>query len=240
MQETLGSHTLLLFSGFLHISFISKPCGSSLKIFHKFIHSLSSFIAFTVLQITCMGLPRWLSGKESACNAGDTGLIPRSGRSPGVGNGNPLQYSCLRNSTAEEPGGLQFRGSQRVEHDLATKQQLASPCLGYCSRENLISLHSSLPTTFQHLSSSLLRTLIASYSNIKDQLLLGTPDLILASLCLTVHPTPNMSRLTFQYTEQFLPRVFFHVLFLLPGMLFPLYFHSQYISIQISAQMPSP
>ena len=36
-------------------------------------------------------------GKVSACNAGDLGLIPRSGRSPGEGNGNPLQYSCLEN-----------------------------------------------------------------------------------------------------------------------------------------------
>ena len=35
--------------------------------------------------------------KASACNAGDLGLIPRSGRSPGEGNGNPLQYSCLEN-----------------------------------------------------------------------------------------------------------------------------------------------
>ena len=37
-------------------------------------------------------------GKESACNAGDPGLIPESGRSPREGNGNPLQYSCLENS----------------------------------------------------------------------------------------------------------------------------------------------
>ena len=36
--------------------------------------------------------------KASACNAGDQGSIPGSGRSPGVGNGNPLQYSCLQNS----------------------------------------------------------------------------------------------------------------------------------------------
>ena len=36
--------------------------------------------------------------KESALNAGDLGLIPKSGRSPGEGNGNPLQYSCLENS----------------------------------------------------------------------------------------------------------------------------------------------
>ena len=44
-----------------------------------------------------IGLPRELSGKESACNAGDVGSIPGSGRSPEVGNGNPLQYSCLEN-----------------------------------------------------------------------------------------------------------------------------------------------
>ena len=46
------------------------------------------------------GLPWWLSGKESACNAGltsDTGSIPRSRRSPGEGHGNPLQYPCLEN-----------------------------------------------------------------------------------------------------------------------------------------------
>ena len=42
-------------------------------------------------------VPWWLSGKESACNAGDQGLIPGLGRSPGEGNGNPLQYSCLEN-----------------------------------------------------------------------------------------------------------------------------------------------
>ena len=36
--------------------------------------------------------------KESACNTGDPGLIPGSGRSPGEGNGYPLQYSCLENS----------------------------------------------------------------------------------------------------------------------------------------------
>ena len=40
---------------------------------------------------------QWLSGKESAYNAGDMGLIPGSGRSPGGGNDNPLQYSCQEN-----------------------------------------------------------------------------------------------------------------------------------------------
>ena len=42
-----------------------------------------------------MGFPGGSEVKASACNAGDLSLIPGSGRSPGEGNGNPLQYSCL-------------------------------------------------------------------------------------------------------------------------------------------------
>ena len=45
-----------------------------------------------------LGFPGGSDGKESACKAGDLGLIPQSGRSPGEGNGNPFQYSCLENS----------------------------------------------------------------------------------------------------------------------------------------------
>ena len=43
--------------------------------------------------------PGGSDGKESACNVGDLGLIPGLGKSPGEGNGNPLQYSCLENPT---------------------------------------------------------------------------------------------------------------------------------------------
>ena len=50
--------------------------------------------------------PGGSDGKESACNAGDTGLIPGLGRSPGVENGNPLQYSYLKNSMDKESGGF--------------------------------------------------------------------------------------------------------------------------------------
>ena len=46
-----------------------------------------------------MGFQDGSDGKEYACNAGDPGSIPRWRRSPGEGNGNPLQYSCLENST---------------------------------------------------------------------------------------------------------------------------------------------
>ena len=44
------------------------------------------------------GFPGGSDGKESACNAGNLGLIPGSGRFPGEGNGYPIQYSCLENS----------------------------------------------------------------------------------------------------------------------------------------------
>ena len=44
------------------------------------------------------GSPGGSDGKESACNIGDPGSIPGSGRSPGERNGNPLQYSCMENS----------------------------------------------------------------------------------------------------------------------------------------------
>ena len=61
------------------------------------------------------------AGEESASNAGDTGdssWIPRLGRSPGGGNGNPLQYSYLENP---RPGRLQSMGLQRVGHDWETE-----------------------------------------------------------------------------------------------------------------------
>jgi len=51
-------------------------------------------VSLSLLQ----GFPSGSDGKVSACNARDLGLIPGSGRSPGEGNGNPLQYSCLENS----------------------------------------------------------------------------------------------------------------------------------------------
>ena len=56
--------------------------------------------------------------KSLPANAGDTALIPGSGRSPGGGNGNPLQYSCLENPMDKgNLGGLQSMGSQRFRHD---------------------------------------------------------------------------------------------------------------------------
>ena len=61
--------------------------------------------------------------KNPPANAGDVGLISGSGRSPGEGNGNPLQYSYLEIPWKEELNRLQSRGSQRFRRGLATKQQ---------------------------------------------------------------------------------------------------------------------
>ena len=51
-----------------------------------------------MFRLGVMGFPGGSDGKESACNVGDPGLILGSEKSPGKGNGNPLQYSCLENS----------------------------------------------------------------------------------------------------------------------------------------------
>ena len=67
-----------------------------------------------------LGFPGGSVGKESACNAGDTGdagLIPESGRSPVGGNGNPLQYSCLKNPTVKRSLVGYIQRLQRVRYE---------------------------------------------------------------------------------------------------------------------------
>ena len=60
---------------------------------------LKVFIVYLckVMEAHICSVPGGSDGKASACNVGDLGSIPGSGRSPGEGNGNPLQYSCLKN-----------------------------------------------------------------------------------------------------------------------------------------------
>ena len=61
-----------------------------------------TFVSYRMLICEVMGFPDGSDGKESACNAGDLGSIPQSGRSPGEENGYPLQYFCLKNSMDRE------------------------------------------------------------------------------------------------------------------------------------------
>ena len=72
----------------------------------SFIHSLTQIFIKLQLPVSQSGSV----GKESSCKAGDPGLIPGSGRSPGEGNGNPLQYSCLENSMSRGAGQATVHG----------------------------------------------------------------------------------------------------------------------------------
>ena len=95
---------------------------------HKWIRSTTYFFFLFINKETVAesfysfpGFLGDLDRKESACNAGDPGLIPGLRWSPGEGNVNQLQYSCLeRIPWTENPRGLQSIGSQRVRHNWAT------------------------------------------------------------------------------------------------------------------------
>ena len=86
------------------------------------------FSFWVSLVLNYMGFPGGSDGKESACNAkepvcnaGDLGLIPGSGGSPGGGHGNPLQYSCLENRMDRGAWRATVHGVAKVGHESATK-----------------------------------------------------------------------------------------------------------------------
>ena len=84
----------------------------------------------------------YLFVKESACNSGDSGLIPALGRSLGEGNGYPLQYSYLENSM-DRGAWLQSMGSQSIGHDYVTNSftftYLFGCILGLrCGKQNFV------------------------------------------------------------------------------------------------------
>ena len=64
-----------------------------------------------------LGFPGGSDGKESAWNAGDLGSIPESGRSPGEGSGNPLQYFCLENTMGRTAWWATVHGVTESHHD---------------------------------------------------------------------------------------------------------------------------
>ena len=80
-------------------------------------------LQYKVLSTTILGFPGGSDSKKSTCNAGDLGLIPGLGRSPGGGHGNPLQYSCLENPH----GHRSLAGcSPRGRKELYTTEQLGT------------------------------------------------------------------------------------------------------------------
>ena len=70
-----------------------------------------------------MGFPGGSAVKNPPADAGDVGSIPESGRSPREGNGNSLQFTCLGSPRTEEPDSLQSMESQRIVHNLVSKEQ---------------------------------------------------------------------------------------------------------------------
>ena len=104
--------------------------GSSLE---SFLKETSAFASFMELWACKLAQSQWdLSkplgftsssvGKGSACSAGELSSIPGSGRSPGEGNGSPLQYSCLENPMDRGAWRATVHGVARVGRDLAAKQ----------------------------------------------------------------------------------------------------------------------
>ena len=95
------------------VNFIYYAClgiGASTCLLRTSIHS-----AYVEHLLRVWGFPGDSDDKESACNVGDPGLIPGSGKSSGEGNGNPLQYSCLENS-------MDRRAWQAIVHGVAKSQ----------------------------------------------------------------------------------------------------------------------
>ena len=80
----------------------------------KFYVSIGGFLRDCIVF---KGFPGGAEVKASACNVGDLGSIPGSGRPPEEGNGNPLQYSCLENPMDGGAWWAKSTGSQRVVHD---------------------------------------------------------------------------------------------------------------------------
>ena len=160
----------------------------SMDIFSSYI----SQIPFLILALINFD---WPSG-QSAWNAGDPDLIPGSGRSPGEGNGNSLQYSCLENPWREEPGRLQFMGSQRVGHDWATSLSLSgSPGRALC-------------VVCYHSTSSLYKKVSSSHPKTMNFLLIKELPLCLLIPWVNLCPV-SWNKISLQATLGFFLTLFF-------------------------------
>ena len=104
------------------------------------------------LPLLSMGLPWWFNGKESACNAGDLGLMPGLGRSLEKGMATHSSILAWRIPWTAEPGGLQSMGSQRVGHDWVTNtdinEALKRCCDTCCSHHVFLSFSTQILSWF--------------------------------------------------------------------------------------------
>ena len=104
-----GIKGFMLAKSVVHISHVNHLTKE--KVIFSF--SYMEGMIFLWLVISCEAFPGGSDSKESACNGGDPGSIPGSRISPGEGNGYPLQYSCLENSTVRESWWATVHGVAR-------------------------------------------------------------------------------------------------------------------------------
>ena len=102
------------------IPFLLSSLEQSQTLPDHFSFALTYFSSFIASPLP-WGFPHSSVGAESACSAGDLASIPGLWRSPGEGNGNPLQYSGLENPMDRGAWWATVHGVTRVGHDLATK-----------------------------------------------------------------------------------------------------------------------
>ena len=133
------------------ILYIKKKSNLKITMYHTFgfLPSTQLFAWYMLIQQSTQwiiteawGFPGSSVVKNPPANAGVTGLIHGSGRSPREGNGNPLQFSCLGNPMDRGTWWLQAMKSQRVRHNWATKQQLCIAHCTKCQKSSWQSLHS--------------------------------------------------------------------------------------------------
>ena len=80
---------------------------------------IASIVFMTINIVIILGFPGGSVVKNLSANVADAGSTPGLGKSPGEGNGSPLQYSYMGNPLTEEPGRLQFMGSQKSQARLS-------------------------------------------------------------------------------------------------------------------------
>ena len=127
MVKSFFNGKLILVQRFFNSGFISEPPATVL-----FQNSQIDTWCF----LSCIHCWFGSDGEASAYSARDPGSIPGSGRSPGEGNGNPLQYFCLEN-----PMDRGAWGSQRVGHDGATSVCVCVSCIQWKQKDRVCLLH---------------------------------------------------------------------------------------------------
>ena len=128
----------IFFSHFIHFIFIFFFVAFAVKRFLVLCSPTFLFFVFVSYTFSLIDFPDGSGGKASAYNVGDPGSIPGSGRSPGKGNGNPLQCSCLENPMDWGTRSMGSMGSQRVGHNWVTSLSLLVSYLINCYQDHLV------------------------------------------------------------------------------------------------------